>query len=138
MISEKVSTMIASMCIRGLSQKHGLSKTSKERLTNAVSYSLSRTEFPYNESLQKPTSFYLAGLKAKPFWETNEVDTAKILESSYLMIKKELLNLRKNDNLFLNAPEYTSSGHWAVYEFFAYGKKIEENCNRCPETASCK
>jgi aspartyl/asparaginyl beta-hydroxylase (cupin superfamily) len=56
-----------------------------------------------------------------------------ILESNWLLIKKELLQLNKNQ--FISWQEKFLGGKgWDVFGLYAFGMPIHNNCKLCPET----
>jgi len=88
--------------------------------------------------LQNPKTVYFPGLTAEPFHDARRFEWAAMLEDAYPTIKRELQDL-------LNQPErfqvheqsdlLIKEGYWTSYPFYSEGKRNDENCARCPETA---
>lgn len=68
------------------------------------------------------------------FYKPSQFDFVSLLESNWLTIKNELIQLRQSN--FIPWPEtflYGGNG-WDVFGLYAYGKKLTDNCRLCPET----
>jgi len=76
------------------------------------------------------------GLQAKPWHEPQNFSFSVKLESSYKLIKQELLNLRNEKGFQPEKQSIERVGSWNVYFLYEGGKKNEENCSRCPETTN--
>ena len=93
---------------------------------------------PYTARLQRP-AYYIPGVPAHSFYDPAEFPWVKPLEAAFPMIKRELMGvLHQNGKGFKT---YMSEGNqhlegWNTFNFFFYGKKFEENCALCPETAA--
>lgn len=75
------------------------------------------------------------------FFDIKDFPWTVELEQNWLPIRKELENLLPERNKLPNfqdiSPEQnvlTKDNNWKIYAFYAYGSKIEENCQNCPET----
>jgi ornithine lipid ester-linked acyl 2-hydroxylase len=69
----------------------------------------------------------------KMFFQSNEFDFVSILESSWLLIKQELEQLKSEQ--FIDWPEKNiCKKKWEVFGLYAYGIKINDNCQLCPQT----
>lgn len=85
----------------------------------------------YAHPLQRPRH-YIPGLGAKPWYDTAEFPWCAGLEKAYPVIKEEFAELSQD----LFAPALTKqSGDWTLYYLYVSGRKVEENCEGCPETA---
>ena len=93
---------------------------------------------PYTAPLQRP-AYYIPGVPAHSFYDPAEFEWVKPLEAAFPMIKRELMGvLHQNGKGFKT---YMSEGNqrlegWNTFNFFFYGRKFEENCALCPETAA--
>ena len=93
---------------------------------------------PYTHPLQYPP-YYLPGVPAHMFYDPAEFEWAQALEEAYPIIKSELLSVLASDGAgfksYVSEAQQRLSG-WNTYNFFFYGKKFEENCERCPRTTA--
>jgi beta-hydroxylase len=67
------------------------------------------------------------------FYENNEFNFAKTLESNWLLIKEELSRLQES-NFKPWVEKYLYNQGWDVFGLYAFEKKLENNCCLCPET----
>ena len=67
-----------------------------------------------------------------PFYDPNMFEFTKMLEENTEVILKELSQLTETD--FIAWPEDICETGWDVYGIYAFGRKLEENAKRCPET----
>ncbi len=92
----------------------------------------------YTHPLQNPP-FFLPGVPAKTFYPTEDLEWVEPLEAAFPIIRQELLDLI-NDNgagFSTYANEYMSlETGWNTFNFFFFGNKFEENCQRCPKTTA--
>lgn len=89
----------------------------------------------YTHRLQNPP-FFLPGIPATPFYDPSDFEWVTELEESYSIIKKELSNLLNNDGAGFKTYVDETAGMatgWNTFNFFFFGKKYEENCERCPK-----
>lgn len=99
--------------------------------------------------LQHPTLLTFPDIPTKPWFERHEFPWIKDIEKHTPVIRAELLELlRKNAGFrpFITMPsdrpgtaywrELNNSSNWNAYFFYRDGKRIEENCRRCPVTAT--
>ena len=91
---------------------------------------------PYTHPMQYPP-YLIPGVPARPFYEAAEFEWAQILEREYPVIKKELNQVLSDSGAgfkgYMSEANFRHQG-WNTFNFFFYGKKFEENCERCPET----
>ena len=95
-----------------------------------------KTPSPYTHPMQRP-AYLIPGVPARPFYQPAEFDWAQVLEREYPVIKKELVQvLRESGAGFKGYMSEANLRHhgWNTFNFFFYGRKFEENCERCPET----
>jgi aspartyl/asparaginyl beta-hydroxylase (cupin superfamily) len=93
---------------------------------------------PYTDRMQRP-SYYLPGVPARTFYDPADFQWVNPLEQAFPTIKRELMNVLRQDGAGFKA--YLSEGQqrlegWNTFNFFFYGKKFDENCALCPETAA--
>lgn len=84
---------------------------------------------------QRPLQF-LPELRAKPWWDIEEIPTAKALEESYPAIKAEFLKLLENNKFVPYQSNAVRGGEWSEYVLFKNGVARTENCEECPETVA--
>src|SRR5436305_8318304 len=85
--------------------------------------------------LQRPVEFY-PGLDTREIHDRERFSWVAALESSFPVIQDEFARLMDAGYGF--SPVYraqTSTGEWAASYLWAYGKRVEETCRLCPETA---
>ena len=91
---------------------------------------------PYTHPMQRPP-YLIPGVPARPFYEAAEFEWAQVLEREYPVIKQELNRVLGESGAgfkgYMSEANYRHQG-WNTFNFFFYGKKFEENCERCPET----
>jgi aspartyl/asparaginyl beta-hydroxylase (cupin superfamily) len=91
---------------------------------------------PYTHPMQRPP-YLIPGVPARPFYEAAEFEWAQTLEREYPVIKKELVRVLGDSGAgfkgYMSESNFLHPG-WNTFNFFFYGKKFEENCERCPET----
>lgn len=129
-----------------IGEKHG--QHAIERIQQCAEIFAGRTRANFAHPQWKPGLFYVPGLPPKPFFERIDLPALQALEECTEIIRRELLGIMKDESFFLpyvNHPkgsksaetwrELNQSKDWSTYHFFRHGKKIDENCERCPETA---
>jgi ornithine lipid ester-linked acyl 2-hydroxylase len=67
-----------------------------------------------------------------PFYDPYIFEFSKRLEENTEVILKELSQLVETD--FIAWPEDICETGWDVFGIYAFGRKLEENAKRCPET----
>jgi beta-hydroxylase len=68
------------------------------------------------------------------FLETNDFKFATVLESNWQLIRQELDQLQQGH--FTAWPEkFLYKEGWDVFGLYAFGRKLERNCQLCPITA---
>jgi beta-hydroxylase len=67
------------------------------------------------------------------FYETTNLQFTESLESNYQVIKEELNRLQQSDSTFWQK-EFLYNKGWDIFSLHSFGKKIEKNCQLCPET----
>ncbi|HHJ39826.1 MAG: hypothetical protein AXA67_06420 [Methylothermaceae bacteria B42] len=77
-----------------------------------------------------------------PSFDPSQFDWVKTLENNWQPIRKEAEQLLKERELIPAfheiSPDQTrisKGGHWKTHILYGFGRRIETNCQRCPETA---
>jgi aspartyl/asparaginyl beta-hydroxylase (cupin superfamily) len=90
-----------------------------------------RSHFP----LQRPLEFY-PGLETREIHDPERFSWVAALEGSFPIIRDEFARLVDTGSGFSTVyRSQTSTGEWAASYFWVFGKKVEETCRLCPETA---
>jgi len=93
--------------------------------------------FPLKSPLpqQRPAAYY-PDLESRLVHDRERFPWMAPLEAAYPKIRAELEALLEAETGFLRVyQDYTDQGHWAGCYFYIFGKAVEANCQRCPETA---
>jgi aspartyl/asparaginyl beta-hydroxylase (cupin superfamily) len=101
----------------------------------------------FYQILQKPTQWLIrrySSVGEHPFFDPSYFAWVPRIESSWTAIRDELLPLlgeRQRIPAFLEVSQISADyvkmseeSKWKSYWLYAYGRKIPENCKRCPET----
>lgn len=109
---------------------------------------MSQSALPeYVDPLQRPSFCYFPGLDAKPFYDRSEFAFLKTLEKAYKQINAEFWDILSSNQEHMQPyvkideentgpwSELNYSTNWKAYHLYENGKRIDENCNRCPQTA---
>lgn len=97
-----------------------------------------RVASPYSHPLQYPP-YYIPGVPARMFYEPEEFEWSRPLVEAYPMILSELRQVLAADGKGFKAyvsEENRRLAGWNTFNFFFYGKKVEENCAQCPGTTA--
>lgn len=121
-----------------------------QRVDKALSGYLGESKVSPPSSLQRPTFLYFPDLPAPPYFEANHFSWYEELESRAPALRNELLSVLEEKQLlqpFLGEPKPgqersylggDGSGHqprWDGFFFHRHGRRFDDNCCRCPETA---
>jgi hypothetical protein len=86
-------------------------------------------------ALQRPMEFY-PGLDTRELHDRERFPWVATLESSFPLIQAEFAQLVEAGSGFSSVYRaQTSTGEWAASYLWVFGKKVEETCRLCPETA---
>lgn len=134
-ISKEVAEQLFGM-LAGFEASAGAPPGSLDRLARAVRLLAGLEEGPPVDPLQRP-NFLLPGLTAQPFWDAARFADVRRLEAAAATIRGELLALRRRQ-VFGAEPEsdLVAAGTWAQFDFSINGRRLDENCALCPETAA--
>jgi hypothetical protein len=89
----------------------------------------------YVDPRQRPSGF-VKSLESHAWWDPCRFDWVPRLEAATPQILQEAMSLRSNAQFRPQHDGITEKGDWNVFYLFNYGDRIEENCQRCPLTAS--
>ncbi len=93
---------------------------------------------PYTHPMQYPP-YLIPGVPAQTFYDAAQFEWAKVLEQEYPSIKRELVQVLSDNGGgfkgYMSEAQFQHHG-WNTFNFFFYGKKFEENCERCPHTTA--
>jgi aspartyl/asparaginyl beta-hydroxylase (cupin superfamily) len=91
---------------------------------------------PYTHPMQYPP-YLIPGVPAQAFYDPTQFEWATVLEREFPVIKSELSAVLGSSGTgfkgYMSEANHRLAG-WNTFNFFFYGKKFEENCERCPET----
>lgn len=86
-------------------------------------------------ALQRPLEFY-PGLDTREIHDRERFPWVAALEGSFPRIQEEFARLVEGGSGFSTVYRaQTSTGEWTASYFWVFGKKVEETCRLCPETA---
>ncbi len=86
--------------------------------------------------LQHPWLPKWGALTSRPFHDPTRFAWNATLEANHAVIKRELVELLDRRVAFERA-HYSSEGSpWKTFYFYLHGKRMAENCARCPQTAA--
>jgi hypothetical protein len=84
--------------------------------------------------LQRPVVYY-PGLDTREIHDRRRLPWVATLESSFAVIQQEFSQLLEAGADFANVHRaHTSAGEWAAAYLWAFGRRIDDTCRRCPET----
>lgn len=105
---------------------------------------------PFAHPLQRPYVF-VPGLRARPFWEPDAFEWTARLARHVDVIQAELAAVLEEGGGFqpyrtIESKEWVRAGYgrgstpdepsdWNMFYFYLMGRRVEENCARCPRTA---
>lgn len=83
---------------------------------------------------QRPTTFGMIGLSSKPWHENLYLSELKQLIDNIPDIRKEIIKI--SEDLSCGWVQNTCpTGRWYVLHLYNQGKKVQQNCSRCPLTS---
>ncbi len=116
----------------------GLRAVGATSMVELASRRVNLTPSPYTHPMQYPP-YYIPGVPARSFYDPSEFEWARVLEQEYPAIKTELMRVLTDAGEgfkgYMSETQYRHRG-WNTFNFFFYGKKFEENCERCPHTTA--
>ncbi len=118
--------------------RRGLESLGIESIFEVPTRRVAKIRSPYTDPLQLP-AYYIPGVPARTFYDPAEFPWVKPLEDAFPAIRDELLGVLDREGRGFKA--YMSEAHqrlagWNTFNFFSYGKRFDENCALCPQTAA--
>lgn len=95
-----------------------------------------KDEIPTAQPLQKPTTSYFPGLRAKPIYDRHEIAWTSRLEAAYPDIRREALALLETTKLQPHPQRLADAGSWTTSYFYAGSEEVEATHKACPVTSS--
>lgn len=86
----------------------------------------------YTDPHQRPIR-YFPGLKSRPWYNPADFSWTAVLENAHQTIQRELHGI-PSQCFRIQHQGLADAGEWNVYYLYYLGRKVEENCSRCPET----
>jgi aspartate beta-hydroxylase len=111
----------------------GLNPDDFQRIEEYLHVSSGLQEPRYTSPFQRPRHYFF-GLTAKPWYDPADFKWIATLEKAHETIRKELCHIYSLGCLQPQAQGLADGGQWNVYYLYYLGRKIEENCRRCPQT----
>ena len=68
------------------------------------------------------------------FLDTDQFDFVKTIEKNWSVIKKEFSQLEARHLSLWPEKDLYNQNEWSVYGLYAFGHKLDDNCQRCPQT----
>ena len=81
---------------------------------------------------QRPQSFYVPHLNARPFGQPDRV--SKFLEENFAAVRKGFERVSPPDEVETPSKVLVTQGVWNTFPLIRAGKKIQKNIDHCPET----
>lgn len=123
---DRLPTVVKGKQAMGIASIFDLARRPAHRITS-----------PYTHPMQYPP-FFLPGVPARTFYDPSEFEWADTLVENYPVILEELTQVLADDGrgfkAYVSEHQQRLSG-WNTFNFFFFGRKVEENCARCPRTA---
>jgi aspartyl/asparaginyl beta-hydroxylase (cupin superfamily) len=76
------------------------------------------------------------GLSKRPVWPTKDFALARALSASFDSIRREFLAVQPGTGFQNEIEKIDRTGAWTIFPLYELGKRNDENCSRCPITAS--
>jgi len=112
----------------------GLDHKSLQKLKAYLRVSLGLVQPNYSQALQRPQLLY-PGLTARPWHDPADFEWTTLLENRFETIKDEFYQIYSQDRFRKQQQGVEDVGQWQVYYLYHLGRKAEDNCRRCPQTA---
>ena len=126
--------------------RHGAAEMA--RVTKALMGYLGEIPIDYPDARQRPKFLYFPDMPTVPYFSRELFPWYALLEDNFDAIRAELLAVLASDDAlqpFLkyhpqqNMGEYlggTAKPAWDAFFFYRHGQRFDDNCARCPRTAS--
>lgn len=109
----------------------GFSPDSLDRVEEYLRGSFGLQVPNYTNPLQRPTH-YFPGLRTRAWYDPDDFSWTAILENAYETIQREASGIPP-ECFRTQHQGLGDAGEWNVYYLYYLGRKLEENCRRCPE-----
>ncbi len=119
------------------------------RIRQCADFFVGKAQARPTHPLWRPGLFYVPGLKPEMFFDNDDLPDLKKLEAHTDIIRTELMALLDSQDGFAPYINHTpgsrsaeiwkdlnQSADWSTYHLFRHGKKLTENCARCPQTTA--
>jgi len=137
-----------SAALAPLQARHG--STAVARVAQALSMYLGDLPITYADPRQRPKFLYIPGLPTTPYLPRERMGWLSQLEAAFAPIREELLqvlaagpqSLQPFLELRDGAPgeQYLQGSRgkpqWDAFFFYRHGRRYDDNCARCPQTAA--
>jgi aspartate beta-hydroxylase len=130
----RLKKQVAWWLLRRRARTVGFGQDSLRRVEEYLDVSLQLQEPRYSHRLQRPRT-YFPGLTAQSWHDPSHFAWTAQLEKACATIKRELFSISTPGYLQPHHQGLTDTGRWSVYYLYQLGRKVEENCRRCPQTA---
>jgi len=124
---DRLPTVIDGKRVMGIESVFDFAKTPPHRIKS-----------PFTHPLQYPP-YFLPGVPARTFYDPAEFEWSQSLIDAFPIIREELLQVLASDGRgfksYVSEYQQRMTG-WNTFNFFFYGRKVEENCARCPRTTT--
>jgi aspartate beta-hydroxylase len=120
-----------------------------ERVMNCLDIYLGDAPAAYPDARQRPKFLYFPGLPTSAYLEHALFPWYAQLEDNFQIIREELFNILRDAQGIVpflgdTTPEQTAqqlagskgAPTWDAFFFYRHGKRMDENCARCPRTAA--
>jgi len=133
-VPARIKKQVAWWILQRRARALGFSQDNLRRVEAYLDMSLRLQEPRYVHQLQRPRA-YFPGLTTQAWYEPSRFAWTAELEKAWVIIRQELLSIATPGQLQLHRQGLTNAGRWNVYYLYQLGRKVEENCRRCPQTA---
>ncbi|KAL0485473.1 hypothetical protein AKO1_011773 [Acrasis kona] len=127
------------MDFEGLSQEQSdrleyLFKNAPKRLEDTVNRLMEQGRVRGTNKMQQPTLFVYPEITSKPWHDVADYPWASILEQNSEIIKREFMAVARDTNHFDEIKSSITRGKWTSFYLYNQGRRVDENCDRCPNT----
>ncbi|MGA7157363.1 MAG: aspartyl/asparaginyl beta-hydroxylase domain-containing protein [Acidobacteriaceae bacterium] len=84
----------------------------------------------------KPKHNFYPGLRKQPAYAAEQFELANALSSSFERISVEFRSIRPQEGFQNEIEKIGRTGNWTIFPLYELGRRNDENCSRCPVTAS--
>jgi len=84
----------------------------------------------------KPKHNFYPGLRKEPAHSATQFALARALAASYAEIRDEFRRIQPHDGFQNEIERIDRTGNWTIFPLYELGRRNDENCSKCPLTAS--